>query len=129
MANVTPNRKKRIFKKYRGHCAYCGVALDKNEWHMDHLVPKSRGGSYHVDNMVPACPGCNMSKYTRTPDEFRDWILPRMVELLSGIHEEFLRHNRCLSPVQQDRIYQVFRYLYDQIGDAYVEFEMDRGND
>ena len=41
-------------------CAYCGavgVPLQK-----DCVLPISRGGRYTLDNVVPACRGCNTSK-------------------------------------------------------------------
>jgi hypothetical protein len=27
-----------VYKKYDGHCAYCGCVLEKG-WHVDHLEP------------------------------------------------------------------------------------------
>jgi hypothetical protein len=50
-------------------CRYCGT--DKGAFHLDHVVPASRGGPNSADNLVVACAACNISKGARTPEE---WI-------------------------------------------------------
>jgi 5-methylcytosine-specific restriction endonuclease McrA len=42
-------------------CVYCCKPLPKG-WHLDHLVPLSRGGHNVAPNVAPACPTCNLSK-------------------------------------------------------------------
>lgn len=49
-----------------GECAYCGRPAQT----LDHVVPVTRGGADEPSNTVPACYGCNSSKYDRTPDEW-----------------------------------------------------------
>lgn len=44
-----------------GHCAYCDERLG-NDWHVDHVVPVASGGPNSLENYVPACPSCNISK-------------------------------------------------------------------
>lgn len=49
-------------------CAYChqsGVPLE-----MEHIVPRSRGGSNRARNLAPACHACNQAKGNRTAAEF-----------------------------------------------------------
>ena len=41
------------------HCVFCGAT---NELTVDHLIPKSRGGSDSSDNLVLACKSCNSSR-------------------------------------------------------------------
>lgn len=59
----------RQFKAQRGRCYYCGVKVGKN-YHVDHVVPLSRGGSNDPFNLVIACPACNVAKRDRLPHEF-----------------------------------------------------------
>ncbi len=40
-------------------CCYCG---EQNQLSIDHLIPKSKGGSDEADNMVWACRSCNSAK-------------------------------------------------------------------
>ncbi|GAB3749245.1 HNH endonuclease [Microlunatus parietis] len=43
-----------------GGCAYCGS--DDAALQRDCVLPISRGGTYTLDNVVPACRSCNASK-------------------------------------------------------------------
>lgn len=49
-----------------GPCVYCGAQAES----VDHVVPLSRGGAEHVDNLVPACGWCNLSKGNKLLDEW-----------------------------------------------------------
>ena len=48
-------------------CFYCE---DRPYEHLEHCIPLSRGGTHTKDNLVPACASCNLSKGTKTPDEW-----------------------------------------------------------
>jgi 5-methylcytosine-specific restriction endonuclease McrA len=48
-------------------CAYCGTTEAKFE--VEHIVPKSRGGSNRLGNLTIACRDCNQKKGNRTPEE------------------------------------------------------------
>src|SRR3546814_7366163 len=41
-------------------CWYCGTKL--TAYHVDHRIPLARGGSNGPENLVIACPACNLSK-------------------------------------------------------------------
>lgn len=49
-----------LFEQQEGLCAYCHEPLAS--YHVDHIVPLSRGGGNGADNICLACPACNMSK-------------------------------------------------------------------
>lgn len=40
-------------------CAYCG---EEKELTQDHFIPLSKGGEYTINNIIPACISCNVSK-------------------------------------------------------------------
>lgn len=51
-------------------CSYCNEGpLDS--WHIDHILPWSRGGEHSVENLCVSCASCNLSKGAKTPDEWR----------------------------------------------------------
>jgi hypothetical protein len=57
-----------LLAKWQRRCAYCqtsGVPLQ-----VEHLIPKSRGGSDRASNLVIACDPCNKRKGTQTAEEF-----------------------------------------------------------
>lgn len=59
--------------EHGGTCFYCGAAKPLTA---DHVVPLARGGSNRIENIVPACIGCNSSKRDADAGE---WIRRRMV--------------------------------------------------
>lgn len=48
----------------RDPCLYCGDPAE----HVDHFIPLARGGTHTLDNLVPACAACNLSKGAKLPD-------------------------------------------------------------
>lgn len=52
---------KRLFVEQAGRCGYCSASLASG-YHVDHVVPLSRGGSNAPSNLCLACPRCNFSK-------------------------------------------------------------------
>jgi 5-methylcytosine-specific restriction endonuclease McrA len=52
-------------------CCYCGVALTKGTWSMDHLIPIARGGRHAVGNVIPSCRLCNSR---RRDIDLYDWL-------------------------------------------------------
>ena len=57
-----------LLEKFGRRCAYCG-ATDR-PLHVEHIVPKARGGTNRVSNLTLACEPCNTAKGTQTADEF-----------------------------------------------------------
>jgi hypothetical protein len=57
-----------LLEKWQRRCAYCGnkdVPLQ-----IEHIVPKSRGGSDRASNLTLACEPCNVRKGRQTAEEF-----------------------------------------------------------
>ena len=59
-----------LIKKQGGMCANCKRKGKKVKWHMDHIIPISRGGSHTADNVQALCAFCNQSKNAKMPDEW-----------------------------------------------------------
>jgi 5-methylcytosine-specific restriction endonuclease McrA len=63
------------YNRQRGRCFWrainprCSVSL-KDGYHVDHVVPLSKGGSNGPENIVLACPTCNLQKHAKHP---MDW--------------------------------------------------------
>ncbi len=57
-----------LLEKWGRRCAYCGRAGVPLE--VEHVVPRSRGGSHRVCNLTLACKPCNRTKGARTATEF-----------------------------------------------------------
>lgn len=59
----------RLYKMQGGKCKYCNLPLDGG-YHLDHVIPISRGGTNFASNIVLACPSCNLSKGDKLIDEW-----------------------------------------------------------
>jgi len=61
--------RRNIFARDNNQCQYCGKRYPTSELSLDHIVPRSRGGTSTWENVVCACVGCNVRKGGRTPKE------------------------------------------------------------
>lgn len=57
-----------LLEKWGRKCAYCGAENTRLE--IEHIIPKSRGGSDRVGNLCIACHKCNQRKGNKTAEEF-----------------------------------------------------------
>jgi len=58
-----------LFKNQNGLCFYCRCDISKG-YHIEHMIPLSRGGMHDLKNIVLSCPDCNLRKGTQTAEEF-----------------------------------------------------------
>src|SRR5512146_761961 len=54
--------RKNILLRDRNTCQYCGTLLGSSELTLDHVIPRSRGGSSTWENLVACCHPCNRRK-------------------------------------------------------------------
>ncbi len=57
-----------------GRCFWCSLLVG-DSYHVDHVIPLSRGGLHQPDNIVIACPSCNMRKHDKLP--LTEWKPPK----------------------------------------------------
>lgn len=64
--------REQVYKKYNGHCAYCGCELDYKDMQVDHVVAVyGHNGSNDIENLMPTCRMCNFYKSTFSLKGFR----------------------------------------------------------
>jgi 5-methylcytosine-specific restriction endonuclease McrA len=109
--NIRKSNAKRISVYTNGKftCAYCGVRVGKinpqlfddkgrprkmtmGDLTLDHLIPKSRGGSNGPENLVPACKPCNNRKADRTPREAHMKLLHAPKPVRVGIDRVMMQY-------------------------------------
>lgn len=54
-----------IFERDEGVCHLCGDPAERENFHLDHVVPRARGGSDDPSNLKVSHPACNMAKGAR----------------------------------------------------------------
>jgi 5-methylcytosine-specific restriction endonuclease McrA len=67
-----------IFRRDGYRCQYCG--RESAHLTLDHVIPRSRGGTHGWTNLVSACAGCNRRKGGKTVDEAHMKLLNKPVE-------------------------------------------------
>ena len=58
-----------LLLKQKGRCANCGKKVN-SDYHADHIVPLSKGGSNDIYNIQILCSNCNLRKYSTDPIVF-----------------------------------------------------------
>ncbi len=61
--------RRNIFARDNNQCQYCGRKFATGELSLDHVIPRSQGGSNTWDNIVCSCVSCNVRKGGRTPKQ------------------------------------------------------------
>jgi len=74
-----PLSRRAVFTRDGSTCVYCGSSATS----IDHVVPRSRGGTHTWDNVVAACRRCNHTKADRSLAEL-GWVLPHPPRTPSG---------------------------------------------
>lgn len=83
MGKLTKAQREQVRTMFDGHCAYCGCELPAR-WHADHVDPILRGDwigqpasapeNDRIDNYMPACAPCNISKGRMKLETWRNWL-------------------------------------------------------
>lgn len=78
---AAPERLAGLLAAQGGKCKMCGISLEHGR-HLDHVLPRSRGGKSNITNYQFLCPPCNTAKGTFTNEEFLEHI--RLILLYNG---------------------------------------------
>jgi len=79
--------KNKLLEDYNSRCAHCGKILTVENMQVDHILPRTQGGSDEILNLQPLCKDCNQGKSAFTEDTAeaagRPWFEPTF-RLLQG---------------------------------------------
>lgn len=65
---ISKKRRLEIQKRDGFRCSYCGEQFKL--WSIDHIIPRSKGGSNHSNNLLLACIPCNAKKGNASLEDF-----------------------------------------------------------
>lgn len=86
----------RLWLAQGGRCAYTGRQLTPGvNASVDHVLPRSRGGSDELDNLVWTCAAVNRAKTDMTPSEFR--------ALCADVLAHHASQNACANDVSEEK--------------------------
>ena len=69
-------RRHELFGQQEGSCGGCRHEFLFGNFTVDHVIPRSRGGTDHLDNLQLLCGACNSVKGDRT----QEYLLARLSE-------------------------------------------------
>lgn len=87
---LTKAQRATVHSMFAGRCAYCGGELGER-WHADHVEPVIRMDwlgrppiapeNHRLENMMPACAPCNISKGSMSLAVWRGWLAAHVTSL------------------------------------------------
>lgn len=73
-----------VLKRARRRCEACGISNEERALQVDHIIPRTKGGSNDLSNLQALCSSCNAQKLDRDTTDFH------------GAHEAYaLRDANC----------------------------------
>ena len=69
------NEKYVVYERQKGVCSGCGEVVPSEFAHLDHIVPRSKGGTDDVDNLQILCIMCNSLKGANSMDYLQGRLL------------------------------------------------------
>jgi hypothetical protein len=89
---ISKAKRKAVYDKYGGHCAYCGKQLSIKELTVDHIMPTSHGGKDNIENLRASCKTCNNMKgegsirFLRLALAWPSMVVPDMVDFATALN-------------------------------------------
>lgn len=98
MSTVSAHVARQVGERAHYRCEYCHTPqiITGQTFHVEHILPKARGGQSNVDNLCLACPRCNLHKQ----------------DLLSAVDPRTQRRTRLFNP-RLDEWDEHFRWSVD----------------
>lgn len=89
------NYRKYVYVRDKNKCQYCGEVFDDRDLTVDHVHPKSKGGSNDWTNLVTCCQPCNTKKADRFCQEAKMFPRnpPRELKDIDLMRYYFMSHN------------------------------------
>lgn len=62
---LTPGVRFAVLQRCNFRCSYCGRSAKDVTLHIDHIFPRSKGGTDEPSNLTAACRDCNLGKHAK----------------------------------------------------------------
>ena len=117
------NLREFVFSKTKGRCSYC----EEKATEIDHIIPRSNGGTNSSYNLTPACRSCNEKKSNLSLKEFgklmnRDYSqlepkkLPKNAAIVQSARNYMVKEITKLVPDTTTHDAWITKYNRDQLG-------------
>lgn len=67
LERVTPTQRRAVRERAKGRCEYCHTpdSFVPGSFAVEHILPRSKTGRTHLENLAFSCPACNAHKYSK----------------------------------------------------------------
>jgi hypothetical protein len=89
-----------VFKRDGFHCAYCGQSPPAVVLEVDHIEPRSKGGTDDINNLITACFDCNRGKRDIPLDKIPSQ-LSENIEVLREKEEQLAEYKNFIKSIEK----------------------------
>ena len=114
---LNPQSRAAIIGAYKNKCQYCGC---DGADHIDHIIPRSKGGKDVLGNLILACQKCNLRK--------SNGVMPETyIALISAIADKHEKRilRKIQSPVDKEVGPSPWKRLYAHDGSEQILVRVD----
>lgn len=54
--NISESKRRDVYRKYKGRCAYCGERIEYKDLHVEHKIPRAKGGGNDISKSIAKLP-------------------------------------------------------------------------
>lgn len=76
---------RKLVKRHGGFCYHCLIPLSQKTMTLDHVIPRSYGGTWNHRNLVPACQPCNRQRNNYDFELFRLWKQYQLTKAIESL--------------------------------------------
>jgi len=112
---ITKKLRFEVFKRDMFTCQYCGNTPPAIVLEADHIIPKSKGGTDDIDNLMCSCFDCNRGKSNRNLN-----VLPISTQEKSKLLKEkqiqlneFYKYQKLIAMVKENQLQDVLDAYYN----------------
>ena len=87
---IPKTKRIQVYKKYNGHCAYCGCEMEYKDMQVDHIksvyqhndyvCDMTKEEVYDISNLMPTCRMCNFYKGSGDIEFLRERLSKTLIE-------------------------------------------------
>lgn len=106
-----------ILRRDNFRCHYCGATPESEELHVDHVIPRSLGGTDDPTNLVTACSSCNGGKASTAPDQAHVGAVNQRAAAWAQAMQEAAKLQRAEQTLERDLVQLFYNLWVDIFGD------------
>lgn len=102
---LTRKQRQTVLHKTNSRCHVCGIDIEFNNFHADHVKSHITGGVHAENNYLPSCSTCNNLRWHYSPEEIQvimklgRWLKTKILEESEeslSLANEFVKHDMRL---------------------------------